>query len=112
MENNNFAGSEGSPISLALAATWTKNYRDNNPGQTIAHFFGTDIIQQILSQGTCMGIRIYYAADDSGAKQLILVGADAHQNDMTDGILADYSMPCPAICSTANPLNSVITVIS
>lgn len=91
-------GTEGDPIDLKIAATWTKNYRIMNPNETISHFFGNQILQQILNQPDCLGIRIYYANEVRlnwiqrifiaisnflrwivgayGVKHLILVGSD------------------------------------
>jgi hypothetical protein len=57
------SGKEGSPIELELAARWTKNYRDKHPGETISQFFGKEILQKILAQENCLGIRFYYAHD-------------------------------------------------
>lgn len=103
-----FNGSEGSPITLDTARQWVANYRNQNPGQIEAHFFGFEIIQKILAESGCMGIRIYYALDDSGKKQLILVGADADGNNLIpttpgsivpgENTVADLSLPCPAWC--------------
>ncbi|HAL82080.1 MAG TPA: hypothetical protein DCO83_07475 [Mucilaginibacter sp.] len=54
-------GKEGGEFDLDLAASWTKNYRDKHPGETVSHFFGKDILQKILAQEGCQGIRFYYA---------------------------------------------------
>lgn len=101
-----FTGSEDHDIPLATAAEWTKNYRTANPNTVIAHFFGKDAINTILSQQGCVGIRIYYAVDDNGVNHLILVGADSSGNDLYQGALAERSLCCPVYCSAANPLNS------
>jgi hypothetical protein len=102
-----FNGSEGKPIPLADARKWSEAYQEKNPGSTKAHFFGRDIIEKILSEDGCMGVRIYYAIDDSGSKQLLLVGADAEGNNLLPAesgplgegnIIADFSFPCPAFC--------------
>lgn len=91
-------GTEGDPIDIKIAAAWTKNYRIMNPNETISHFFGNQILQQILEQPECLGIRIYYANEVRlnwiqrifvaisnflrwivgayGVKHLILVGSD------------------------------------
>jgi hypothetical protein len=95
-----FNGTEGAPIPLATAAEWTANYRNNHPNSTKAHFFGKDILQKILAQEDCVGIRMYYALNDAGEQQLVLVGANAHENDQTTGIVADLSSPCPPRCDT------------
>lgn len=100
-----FNGSEGGVIPLQVAADMTAKYRHDNPKETLAHFFGRDIIERILAQDGCLGIRIYYGLNDIGEKQLILVGADGDENDMT-GLVADLSFPCPLTCSNPNALNS------
>ncbi len=100
-----FTGHEDHSISLATAAAWTKNYRDKNSGATKGHFFGKDAINSILAQSGCVGIRLYYALDDAGAKQIILVGADANENDLYNGVLAERSIICPPMCGGGNPLN-------
>ncbi len=101
-----FNGTEGAPIELDKAASWTANYRNANSQGIKAHFFGKDILNEILAQEGCEGIRIYYALDDDGTQQLILVGADASENDMVDGVVADYSRPCPNVCGVSNSLNT------
>ncbi|MBS1526962.1 MAG: hypothetical protein JST19_15005 [Bacteroidetes bacterium] len=83
-------GREGAEIDVKIAAEWTKNYRDRHPGQTISQFFGIELLQNLLQQPGCMGIRIYYAnsepvndwhcammADPNFAKNM----ADAHGQD-------------------------------
>jgi hypothetical protein len=69
-------GREGSPIELETAASWTKHYRDNHPGETISQFFGKEILEKILAQKDCLGIRFYYAYDKpkGGKKHLIIAG--------------------------------------
>lgn len=101
-----FTGNEAEEFPLETAAEWTKNYRETiNPGDVHAHFFGKNIIQKILDQEGCMGIRIYYALDESGKKQLIIVGADAEENDIYNGVIAERSYTCPPFCATNSPLN-------
>jgi hypothetical protein len=101
-----FTGNEAEEFPLDTAAEWTKNYRETiTMGGTVSHFFGRDIINKILEQEDCMGIRIYYALDENGKKQLIIVGADANENDIYNGIIAERSVTCPPYCPTNSPLN-------
>ena len=100
-----FNGTEGGAISLQDGASLTREYRKKNPNETKGHFFGKDILLQIINQEGCMGIRMYYGIGESGQKELVLVGADANEDDMT-GLVADLSLPCPGLCGTANALNS------
>lgn len=99
-----FNGSEGEVFPLNTAAAWTANYRKEYPNGIKAHFFGKDILNQILAQPRCLGIRMYYALDENGVQQMILVGAKADESDMTDGIIAEVSRPCPPYCGTNSTL--------
>ncbi|WP_426669983.1 hypothetical protein ACPPVU_01815 [Mucilaginibacter sp. McL0603] len=54
-------GKEGSPIDLKVAAEWTRNHRHRHPGGVISQFFGQEILNQILEQPDCIGLRFYYA---------------------------------------------------
>lgn len=99
MSSNPVNANTGAVISLNTAAQWTANYRSANPNQVKAHGFGMNIINQVLDQEGCIGIRIYYAISDSGEKTLVVVGIDGAGNDMENGVLADFSAPCPASCS-------------
>ena len=101
-----FTGNENHDISLSEASQWTANYRNANPGQVIAHALGSGAITAILTQSGCVGIRVYYALNNEGEKQIVIVGVDSQGNDLYNGLLADRTFNCPPICSTANPLNS------
>jgi hypothetical protein len=101
-----FTGAEGEQISLATAAEWTANFRAENPGAIRAYFYGNSILQDILDQENCVGIRFYYAIDNEDVPQLVLVGVDQYGNDITDGIVADRGQPCPTYCDSGDsPLN-------
>jgi hypothetical protein len=98
-----FDGKEGEQISLSEGAAMTANYRNSDGASGAkAHFIGKDILNSILSQTGCMGIRVYYGIDDSGNKELVFVGANAQQNDMTSGIIAERIKPCPPYCDENN----------
>ncbi|WP_187263322.1 hypothetical protein [Pontibacter beigongshangensis] len=99
-----FNGNEGGEIDLATAQAWTQNYRDMHKNEDVvkAHFFGREVLQRLLAQDGCMGARMYYGIDDSGKKQLILIGVDADGNDQEDGIVLDKSSSCPPYCSVGS----------
>ena len=69
-------GREGGPIAPEVAASWTKNYREKHPGDTISQFFGREILERILSQEGCRGIRFYYAYDHNGKRHLVIAGVE------------------------------------
>lgn len=105
-----FNGKEGKQIPLGIAKKWTKNYRDKNPGDVKAHFYGKEHLLKILNEDPdCKGIRIYYGLDDSGNKKLVLLGASENQNniypqgqvegkDATESTVLDDGAPCPDSC--------------
>ena len=94
-----FNGNEGEVISLKTAIEWTTNFRNSkNYDGVHAQFYGSDNINKILSQPDCVGIRVYRAIDDKGAPVVILVGTDAKENDLLDGILIERGLPCPPYC--------------
>lgn len=105
-----FDGSEGDALDITTARNWASNFRNTNenPDEILAHYFGTEIIQKILDQSGCVGIRIYYALDDAGEKKLLLVGVDANGENLLPleggrtsdegDVVADYSWPCPDYC--------------
>jgi hypothetical protein len=112
-------GKESDPISLETAKQWTANYRRQNPGEREAHFFGFEMIKLILAEKNCMGIRMYYALDEKGQKQLILVGVDAKGENLLpttlklnaartesgkENAVADASFPCPGTCANSTSL--------
>jgi len=97
-------GKEGGAFELETAAIWTKNYRDKHPGETISHFFGKEILQNILAQEDCQGIRFYHGhtkplngwqrsmvslsnfilkvvGNIEGEKHLVIIGATSDGND-------------------------------
>ncbi|MDP2176299.1 MAG: hypothetical protein Q8K70_10365 [Bacteroidota bacterium] len=102
-----FTGNENHHISLQEASEITANFRNNMPPNgIIAHYFGKNAILNILNQPLCVGMRIYYALDNIDQPKLVLVGTDMNGNDIVNGNLAEFSIPCPTHCSDQNALNS------
>jgi hypothetical protein len=54
-------GREGAEIDIKQAKDWTKHHRERNPGGVVSQFFGREILEKILSQPDCVGLRFYYA---------------------------------------------------
>jgi hypothetical protein len=105
-----FNGTEGGIITLADGSAMTAAYRKQKKRtDKNGHFFGRDILQNILDQEGCVGIRMYYGLredkKDDMTQELIIVGTDRDENDILD-IIGDISVPCPNMCGKANPLNS------
>jgi hypothetical protein len=106
--NYKLNGKEGDVIDYNVARKWVANYQKANPTGNMAHFFGYEIIKELLAQEGCVGLRMYYAIDDAGERQIILVGVDEKGMDIKpgangrtkdEGSVADASYPCPTYCS-------------
>jgi hypothetical protein len=71
-------GNEGGPIDLEQAASYTANHRHrHSKNATVSQFFGQAILNRILQQEGCLGIRIYYANShklSSWQKFLVSIG--------------------------------------
>jgi hypothetical protein len=101
-----FTGNEGEEFPLELAVQWTANYREQNPNKIKGHAFGEKLIRKILAQKHCLGLRMYYALDEKGVQQMIVVGVDKYGNDLCNGIIMERGSPCPPFCdSGGSPLN-------
>lgn len=102
-----FTGNEDHSITLEEAAQLTANYRHNAGEKAIkGGFFGKTTFKNIIDQKGCVGIKFYYGQKSDGTPCLVLVGADAAENDMTGGLIAERELPCPPYCGMANVLNN------
>ncbi len=99
-----FNGTEGEIITLAEGAAMTKRWRDGNSNGN-AVTYGKDILNQLLEQSDCVGIRFHFAIDNDGKNTLVLTGVDANENDVLS-IIADRGVKCPILCGNRNGLNS------
>ena len=107
-----YDGSDSGPIDILLAKAWIENFKNTiDANDTRSHYFGRNVIDNILLQENCTGLRIYYALNNNGEKVLVIVGVDNVGNNMLpssqtvtigENILADYSWPCPTVCNPPN----------
>lgn len=52
-----------------------------------------------------MGIKIYYALNEEGEQQLLLVSTDIDGNNMEEGLILDKSTCCPPDCTGTGDLD-------
>ncbi|MGN6641350.1 MAG: hypothetical protein ACTHJ8_20735 [Mucilaginibacter sp.] len=131
-------GKEGAEIELSLAAEWTRNHRERHPHSTISQFFGTEILQKLLQQPDCLGIRIYYSnsqklngwqkfifsisnflnktvAGAVGEDHFILVGVTAEGFDQLPNkdvnVTTEYAAVSPGNLAVAAPLASASGIV-
>lgn len=64
----------GEEIGLELGTQFIKDYQVANPTDVQYYVIGRNIIDEILAQPGCVGIRFYNAYNEIGEKTLVYVG--------------------------------------
>jgi hypothetical protein len=66
----------GEEVGLQLGTQMVKSYRQANPTDVQWYMVGREIIEQILAQPNCVGLKFYNAYNEAGQKTLVYVGID------------------------------------
>lgn len=66
--------------------------------------FPRAVIDRILSQPGCNGLRFYFGTKADGSTTLVFVGIDGAERDMTDGVIVEDYYPCPPFCDATSGL--------
>ncbi len=67
----------GEQITHELAAKMVKNHHDAfSIDESNSYYIGKNIIEQMLAQPGCVGIRFFDAINETGTKTLVYVGID------------------------------------
>ncbi|ULQ52892.1 hypothetical protein [Flavihumibacter fluvii] len=67
----------GEEIGQELGAKMVKDFQDKYPNDTNVFYIGRNIIDEILAQPGCVGIRYYMGLNEIGEKTLVYVGIDS-----------------------------------
>jgi hypothetical protein len=74
----------GEAINHDLASKMVKNFNDANPNEPFGFNVGRNIIDQILAQPGCAGLRIYKAINEEGSQTLVYAGVDRNGNTIVE----------------------------
>ena len=91
-------------IQLEAGVAMVSRYREKHPDAIHASMCSREILDEILAQPGCAGVRMYYAEEADGKPTLVLVGVDALGNDLYSGVLGEDLLECPPFCSGDSPL--------
>jgi hypothetical protein len=95
----------GGEISHKMAKDFTKAFEQAHPNENPGYHLGRNIIEKILAQPGCAGLRFFYGFNAEGQKTLVYTGMDANGYPMVNltmvnengvvmsseqGITADY----------------------
>lgn len=72
----------GAEIPFETAVKFTKAYAETHTNENLSYHLGRNIIELILAQPGCVGMRFYYGYNNEGQKTLVYVGIDADGNDL------------------------------
>lgn len=120
-------GREGAEIDIKVATDWTKNHRHRNPGGVVSQFFGQEILNKILQQPGCVGLRFYYAnskpvtgwqrlvnkcfARSEGEVHLIITGVNSDGRDqlpLPDTHIEAFSLKTSLAASGTSSTSSIL----
>lgn len=96
---------ESQQIDLVAAVRMTKRARTLGLLTVEGWLFHREILDQILAQPNVTGIRFYLGVDQGNAPTLVGVGTLADDKDLTDGVLAEFGLPCPPYCDPGSALH-------
>ena len=75
----------GEQISHELAAKMVKDHHDTHSvDESNSYYIGKNIIDQMLAQPGCVGIRFFDAINEAGKKTLVYVGIDSKGKRMSE----------------------------
>ena len=95
-----FPGADKHEITREQAEKYIQNNKkDPQIPKIEAGAFKRGILDKILAQRDCDGIRIYYAQLEDSSASFVLVGIDSAGADLKKGVYADYILPCPPFCN-------------
>lgn len=79
----------GEAIDHELAKKLINSYKDAYPESFTAVIIGRKIIDQMLAQSGCVGIRFIDAINEEGQKTLVYIGVDAEGKDMLKNVVVE-----------------------
>jgi len=97
-------------------AARSRHLVDGNPGDVVGYTIGRNILDQILAQPGCVGIRFFNALNEAGQKTLVYAGVDAAGNDIVKKVVVEEDgklATVPAIVADrVNPWEYLISIFT
>jgi hypothetical protein len=79
----------GEAIDHNLAKELINSYKEAYPESFTAVVIGRSILEQILTQPGCVGVRFIDAINEEGQKTLVYVGVDATGKDILNNVVVE-----------------------
>jgi hypothetical protein len=88
MQNSCFTASDlaliGEEIGYELGHQMVTDYQNSHPADVKSYIVGRQIIDRILAQPGCVGIKFLNAYNEMGQKTLVYIGLDAAGNNILE----------------------------
>lgn len=95
----------GTVITLEKAIEYTHAFQNREPESIKSYMVSAEMLNQIMEQKDCVGLRIYNGVDPVTNKEnRVLVGVDSSGEDISNGIIVEELFPCPSHCPKVSPL--------
>jgi hypothetical protein len=115
-QQKSYSPDSGKDIGYEAGAKMVKRHFDENPDDVIAHFMGRNLIEKILAQPGCVGIRAFHGLNEMGIRSLIVVGVDNEGKNIielkslnpgvktqeTKGVVMTGVKACPPYCGDSD----------
>jgi hypothetical protein len=79
----------GEEISHEMAADFVNAFVEANPNEVGSFLIGRNIIEHLLAQPGCAGLRFYNAINETGSKTLVYLAIDADGKDIKKKVIVD-----------------------
>jgi len=79
----------GEEIGMDLGTQMVKSYQEANPTDVKSYTIGRDIIEKILAQPGCAGIKFFNAMNEVGEKTLVYLGVDSEGKPLVEYTVID-----------------------
>ena len=73
--------------------------RGRAKGTVLGGYMDRRVLDALLAQPGCVGVRYYNARHPEGRDTIVLVGVNAADEDLWDGTIAEELDPCPPRCA-------------
>ena len=80
----------GEDVGLELGKQMVKRFSEENPQDVKSYLVGREIIERILAQPGCVGIKMYNAINEKDEKTLVYVGVDCNGQAIVEYSTVDF----------------------
>jgi hypothetical protein len=122
-QQKSYSPDSGKDIGYEAGAKMVKRHFDENPDDVIAHFMGRNLIEKILAQPGCVGIRAFHGLNEMGIRKIIFVGVDKTGSNILElnstykqgtlsknrGIVAEGLKACPPYCEGSSDSGDTVS---